>query len=53
MELRARRRRRLHVITLSKAPLGLTLSEQTQRLLADALVAAGFDWLPWFKQLQQ
>ncbi|AVT74610.1 ATP-dependent helicase HrpB [Rhodopseudomonas palustris] len=53
MALRARRRRGLHAITLSEAPLALTPSEQTARGLADGLVAAGLDRLPWSKQLQQ
>ncbi|NEW97197.1 ATP-dependent helicase HrpB [Rhodopseudomonas sp. BR0G17] len=53
MALRARRRRGLHAITLSEAPLALTPSEQTARVLADGLVAAGLDRLPWSKQLQQ
>ncbi|PPQ44843.1 ATP-dependent helicase HrpB [Rhodopseudomonas palustris] len=53
MALRARRRRALHAITLSEAPLALTPSEQTARVLADGLVAVGLDRLPWSKQLQQ
>ncbi|AVT79420.1 ATP-dependent helicase HrpB [Rhodopseudomonas palustris] len=53
MALRARRRRGLHAITLSEAPLALTPSEQTAQVLADGLVAAGIDRLPWSKQLQQ
>lgn len=53
MALRARRRRALHAITLSEAPLALTPSDQTARVLADGLVAAGLDRLPWSKQLQQ
>ncbi|MGX7741427.1 ATP-dependent helicase HrpB [Rhodopseudomonas parapalustris] len=53
MSLRARRRRSLHAITLSEAPLALMPSEQTARVLADGLVAAGLDRLPWSKQLQQ
>ncbi|UYO40256.1 ATP-dependent helicase HrpB [Rhodopseudomonas palustris] len=53
MALRARRRRGLHAITLSEAPLALTPFEQTARVLADGLVAAGIDRLPWSKQLQQ
>ncbi|UYO44974.1 ATP-dependent helicase HrpB [Rhodopseudomonas palustris] len=53
MALRARRRRGLHAITLSEAPLALTPSEQTARVLADGLVAAGLERLPWSKQLQQ
>jgi ATP-dependent helicase HrpB len=53
MSLRARRRRSLHAITLSEAPLALTPSEQTARVLADGLVGAGLDRLPWSKPLQQ
>ncbi|WP_031336999.1 ATP-dependent helicase HrpB [Rhodopseudomonas sp. B29] len=53
MALRARRRRALHAITLSEAPLALTPSEKTARVLADGLIAAGLDRLPWSKQLQQ
>lgn len=53
MALRARQRRGLHAITLSEAPVALTPSEQTARVLADGLVAAGLDRLPWSKQLQQ
>lgn len=53
MSLRARRRRSLHAITLSEAPLALMPSEQTARVFADGLVAAGLDRLPWSKQLQQ
>ncbi|ACE99095.1 ATP-dependent helicase HrpB [Rhodopseudomonas palustris TIE-1] len=53
MALRARRRRALHAITLSEAPLALTPSDQTARVLAEGLVVAGLDRLPWSKQLQQ
>ncbi|PZA11138.1 ATP-dependent helicase HrpB [Rhodopseudomonas palustris] len=53
MTLRARRRRSLHAITLSEAPLALTPSEQTARVLADGLVFVGLDRLPWSKQLHQ
>ncbi|WP_047308906.1 ATP-dependent helicase C-terminal domain-containing protein, partial [Rhodopseudomonas palustris] len=53
MTLRARRRRALHAITLSEAPLALAPSEGTARVLADGLIAAGLDRLPWSKQLQQ
>ncbi|MGV7213210.1 ATP-dependent helicase HrpB [Bradyrhizobium sp. UFLA05-112] len=49
MALRARRKRALHAITLSEAPLTLTPSETTARLLADGLIAAGLDRLPWSK----
>ncbi|MCP3462706.1 ATP-dependent helicase HrpB [Bradyrhizobium sp. CCGUVB23] len=49
MALRARRKRALHAITLSEAPLTLTPSETTARILADGLIAAGLDRLPWSK----
>ncbi|HEV7407796.1 MAG TPA: ATP-dependent helicase HrpB [Bradyrhizobium sp.] len=53
MALRARRRRTLHAITLSEAPLTLTPSAETAGVLADGLIAAGIDRLPWSKPLQQ
>jgi ATP-dependent helicase HrpB len=53
MALRARRKRTLHAITLSEAPLGLTPSEATARILADGVVAIGLDRLPWSKQSKQ
>ena len=53
MALRARRKRTLHAITLSEAPLTLTPSAETARVLADGLIAAGLDRLPWPKPLQQ
>jgi ATP-dependent helicase HrpB len=53
MALRARRRRTLHAITLSEAPLTLTPSADTARVLADGLIAAGLDKLPWSKPLKQ
>jgi ATP-dependent helicase HrpB len=53
MALRARRRRTLHAITLSEAPLALSPSAETARVLADGLVAVGLDKLPWSKPLQQ
>jgi ATP-dependent helicase HrpB len=53
MTLRARRKRTLHAITLSEAPLTLTPSAETARVLADGLIAAGLDRLPWSKPLQQ
>ncbi|SFK30083.1 ATP-dependent helicase HrpB [Bradyrhizobium sp. Gha] len=49
MALRGRRKRALHAITLSEAPLMLTPSEATARILADGLIAAGLDRLPWSK----
>ena len=53
MALRARRRRMLHAITLSEAPLALQTSAETARVLADGLIAAGLDKLPWSKPLKQ
>jgi ATP-dependent helicase HrpB len=53
MALRARRKRSLHAITLSEAPLALSPSEATARVLADGLIAAGLDRLPWSKQAEQ
>src|SRR4051794_15231255 len=53
MGLRARRKRTLHAITLSEAPLTLIPSAETARVLADGLVAAGLDKLPWSKPLKQ
>src|SRR6202035_1918539 len=53
MALRARRKRALHAITLSEAPLALTPSAETARVLADGLIAAGIDRLPWSKPAKQ
>ena len=53
MALRARRKRTLHAITLSEAPLALSPSAETARVLGDGLVASGLDKLPWSKLLQQ
>jgi len=53
MALRARRKRTLHAITLSEAPLTLTPSAETARVLADGLIAAGLERLPWSKPLKQ
>jgi ATP-dependent helicase HrpB len=53
MALRARRKRTLHAITLSEAPMALSPSAETARVLADGLVASGLDKLPWSKSLQQ
>src|SRR3984893_6543365 len=53
MALRARRNRTLHAITLSEAPMALSPSAQTARVLADGLIASGLDKLPWSKPLQQ
>jgi ATP-dependent helicase HrpB len=53
MTLRARRKRTLHAITLSEAPMALSPSAETARVLADGLIAAGLDRLPWSKSLKQ
>src|SRR4051794_24550900 len=53
MALRARRKRTLHAITLSEAPIALTPSAETARIFADGLMAAGLDRLPWSKPLKQ
>jgi ATP-dependent helicase HrpB len=53
MALRARRRRRLHAVTLLEAPLPLQPSANTARVLADGLIATGLDILPWSKSLKQ
>jgi ATP-dependent helicase HrpB len=53
LALRARRRKTLHAITLSEAPLALQPSAETARVLADGLVASGLDKLPWSKPLKQ
>ena len=53
MALRARRKRTLHAITLSEAPMSLSPSAETARVLADGLIAAGLDRLPWSKNLKQ
>jgi ATP-dependent helicase HrpB len=49
MALRARRRKTLHAITLSEAPLALSPTAETAQILADGLTAAGLDRLPWSK----
>jgi ATP-dependent helicase HrpB len=53
MALRARRRKTLHAITLSEAPMALEPSETTARIFADGLIAAGLDQLPWSKPIKQ
>ncbi|WP_291577743.1 ATP-dependent helicase HrpB [Bradyrhizobium sp.] len=51
--LRGRRKRMLHAITLSEAPMALSPSLETARVLADGLIASGLDGLPWSKPLKQ
>jgi ATP-dependent helicase HrpB len=53
MALRARRKRTLHAITLSEAPLALKPSAETARVLAEGLIVAGLDKLPWSKAAKQ
>ena len=53
MALRVRRKRTLHAITLSEAPMALTPSAETARVLADGLIAAGVERLPWSKPTKQ
>jgi ATP-dependent helicase HrpB len=53
MALRARRKKTLHAITLSEAPMALQPSAETARVLAEGLIAAGLDKLPWSKPLKQ
>ena len=53
MALRARRKRTLHAVTLSEAPMALSPSAETARVFADGLIAAGLDRLPWSKSLKQ
>jgi len=53
MALRARRKRVLHAITLAEATLAVSPSEDTARIFADGLIAAGLDRLPWSKAAKQ
>ena len=53
MALRARRRKKLHAITLSEQTLPVSPSAESAKVLADGLVAAGIDRLPWSKPLKQ
>ncbi|MDA9412747.1 ATP-dependent helicase HrpB [Bradyrhizobium sp. CCBAU 45384] len=53
MALRARRKRVLHAITLSETTLAVSPSEDTARIFADGLIAAGLDRLPWSKAAKQ
>ena len=51
--MEGRRKRVLHAITLSESPFALQASTDTAPILADGLIAAGIDRLPWSKPLQQ
>jgi ATP-dependent helicase HrpB len=53
LSLHARRKKTLHAITLSEAPLALSPSVETARILADGIVAAGLGRLPWSKSAKQ
>ncbi|MGB3489779.1 MAG: ATP-dependent helicase HrpB [Xanthobacteraceae bacterium] len=53
LALRGRRRKRLHAITLAEAPLQISPSEDSARIFAEGLIAAGLDRLPWSKTLTQ
>jgi ATP-dependent helicase HrpB len=53
MGLRARRKKSLHAITLSEAPMALSPSVETAKIFAAGLIAAGLDKLPWSKSSKQ
>jgi ATP-dependent helicase HrpB len=53
LALRARRKKTLHAITLSEAPLALSPSTETAGIFADGLIAVGLDRLPWSKAAKQ
>lgn len=53
MALRARRRRKLHALTLSEQPLPVTPSAETARIFAEGILSTGLDCLPWSKSLKQ
>jgi len=53
MGLRARRKKSLHAITLSEAPMAMSPSAETAKIFAAGLIAAGLDKLPWSKSLKQ
>ncbi|WP_316195512.1 MULTISPECIES: ATP-dependent helicase HrpB [unclassified Bradyrhizobium] len=53
MALRGRRKRSLHAITLSEAPLALAPSDETARILAAGVCDVGIDKLPWSKAAKQ
>ncbi|PSO34293.1 ATP-dependent helicase HrpB [Bradyrhizobium sp. MOS002] len=53
MALRARRKRAMHAIILSEATLAVSPSEDTARIFADGLIAAGLDRMPWSKAARQ
>ncbi|WP_253711992.1 ATP-dependent helicase HrpB [Bradyrhizobium sp. WD16] len=53
LALRARRRRRLHAITLAEQPRPIAPSLESAQVLADGILAVGIDRLPWSKALRQ
>jgi ATP-dependent helicase HrpB len=53
LALRGRRSRRLGAIALGEQPLPVEASEAAAKTLADAIVKAGLDRLPWTKALAQ
>jgi len=53
MALRGRKRRRLGAVTLNEATMAIKPDGETARILADGLIAAGLDRLPWSKALTQ
>ena len=53
MALRARRKKSLHAITLSEAPMALAPSAETAKIFAAGLIAVGLDKLPWSKSSKQ
>ena len=53
LALRARRKRSLHAITLSEAPVALTPSGATAQVLAEGMILVGSEKWPWSKQSSQ
>jgi ATP-dependent helicase HrpB len=53
LALRGRRSRRLGALMLGEQPLAVAPTEDTAKLLAAAIVAAGLDRLPWTTPLRQ
>jgi ATP-dependent helicase HrpB len=53
LALRGRNSRRLGAIVLTEAPVPVTPSEETTRLLAESIAALGIDQLPWTRPLAQ
>jgi ATP-dependent helicase HrpB len=53
LALRGRRSRRLGALMLGEQPLAVAPTEDTAKLLAATIVAAGLDRLPWTKPLRQ